>query len=436
MIASVLLLLSASWSAVASSSAMTSKSGAVEQWAQWEIALEAPVHTLANPFTSVDLMVELHAPGGAVDRNSVVRGFYDGLATTVAAAGTADSASVGVWRARFMPPIVGTWTWLTHCSTGVLNNKSGAFTVVPPSSASNHGPVRTHGTTFRYADGKPFHVVGTTVYGLSGGVWGSNKLTPNKTAETLATLARSPFNKVRMMAFPTDGRSSAPTWLPYEMSSSHPNQTDPTRFNLPFWQRLDRTIGSLLELGIQADIILFNLYSPPWPIGLSCLGGSTPETYNISNDRLFLRYMVARIASFRNVWWSMSNEWNQCSCKFTAPDPDHAEAAKPVGWPPAAATPAWDTPIWDELFRIVRATFVCVLCMVVICQLLFHFSYNVSCCRFMLRTQANILCQSTTTHTCITTPGHGSAISASSTRTTSRKTCGRSTRESRSCGMR
>ena len=325
----------------------------VEQWAQWEVALQAPTHSLANPFTDVDLMVELRAPDGALDTAVVVRGFYDGP-TTVAAAAAAGSESMGVWRARFMPPTAGTWSWHTRCSeVASLNDKSGAFEVASP-SGTNHGPVRTHGTTFRYADGEPFHVVGTTVYGLSGGVWGSNKLTPNKTAETLETLGRSPFNKVRMMAFPT-ADTSAPTWLPYKLSARHPNQTDPTQFNLPFWQRLDQTISALLELGIQADIILFNLYSPPWPTGLSCLGGSTPATYNISNDQLFLRYIVARIASFRNVWWSMSNEWNQCACKFTAPDPESSAAAKPPGWPPAAATPAWDTPIWDELFRIVRA---------------------------------------------------------------------------------
>ena len=335
--------------------ALVDGTATVERWAQWEGALEAPLAGIANPFTDVELTVELTPAGG---KAAVVRSFYDGPA----------AHGAGVWRTRFMPPSVGQWTWRTHCTAAssaaaaaaALGGKSGAFEVVPPPPGSrNHGPVRarSNGTTFVHADGEPFHVVGTTVYGLAGGVWGANKDEPNRTAETLATLARSPFNKVRMMAFPTDAQRSAPTWLPYEMSAAHPNQTDPTRFNLEFWQRLDGTIGSLQELGIEADVILFNLYSAPWPLGLSCLGGPNISTYNTSNDRLFLRYIVARIASFRNVWWSMSNEWNQCACKFTPPDPEAAAAAAaaavPAGWPPAAATPAWDTPIWDELFETV-----------------------------------------------------------------------------------
>ena len=50
-------------------------------------------------------------------------------------------------------------------------------------------------------------------------------------------------------------------------------------------------------------MILFNLYSAPWPKGLSCLGGPNITTYDISNDQLYLRYIVARLGSFRNVWW-------------------------------------------------------------------------------------------------------------------------------------
>ena len=49
----------------------------------------------------------------------------------------------------------------------------------------------------------------------------------------------------------------------------------------------------------------------------------------------------------------MSNEWNQCPCKFTPPDPAGPPQA-PGWWPPAAATPAWHTPVWDSLFEIVH----------------------------------------------------------------------------------
>merc|ERR1712185_265474 len=79
-----------------------------------------------------------------------------------------------------------------------------------------------------------------------------------------------------------------------------------------------------MDLGIEADLILFNLYSKAYPAGLSCLGGPNASSYDLTHDLLFVRYIVARLAAFRNVWWSMSNEWSQCSCKWAgalAPSP-------------------------------------------------------------------------------------------------------------------
>ena len=54
-----------------------------------------------------------------------------------------------------------------------------------------------------------------------------------------------------MMAFPVAGAAVESAWLPYERVPGS-NDTDLSRFNVEFWQRMDRTIGSLLELGIQS----------------------------------------------------------------------------------------------------------------------------------------------------------------------------------------
>jgi hypothetical protein len=315
-------------------------SSSVERWGRWEGSWSAPaaVRAGSNPFTNVHLQIEF-AHHQSRHTTVAVRGFYDGG---------------GLWRGRFMPPMEGNWSFRTGCAAvAALDGHTGSFQVLPP-SPRNHGPVRVGNQTrrFVYSDGTRFHAIGTTVYGLSGGVWGTNVDEPNKTAETLATLAQSPFNKVRMMAFPVSSTAQGgATWLPYEVDEA--SQMDVSRFNLPFWQRLDRTVESLLELDIQADIILFNLYTPNWPKGLGCLGGPNASTYNLANDQLFLRYIVSRLASYRNVWWSMSNEWNQASCKFTPPNSTVAAAGTPGWWAPNAATPAWNTPIWDELFKTV-----------------------------------------------------------------------------------
>ena len=42
--------------------------------------------------------------------------------------------------------------------------------------------------------------------------------------------------------------------------------------------------------------------------GLSC--GPNISSYDLTNDRLYLRYIVARLASFRNVWWyALADIW-------------------------------------------------------------------------------------------------------------------------------
>jgi hypothetical protein len=50
---------------------------------------------------------------------------------------------------------------------------------------------------------------------------------------------------------------------------------------------------------IQADVILFHPYDN-W--GYCAMGDEMNERY--------LHYMVARISAYRNVWWSLANEWD------------------------------------------------------------------------------------------------------------------------------
>ena len=78
-----------------------------------------------------------------------VTGFYDGD---------------GVYRIRFMPDETGIWRYETSSNCPDLAHRVGSFTVTPP-APNNHGPVRVHDTFhFAYADGTPFHQLGTTCY--------------------------------------------------------------------------------------------------------------------------------------------------------------------------------------------------------------------------------------------------------------------------------
>jgi hypothetical protein len=123
---------------------------------------------------------------------------------------------------------------------------------------------------------------------------------------TLPTLRRSPFNKVR-----------TGLWGGWANGEQWPNGTvqtacEPTRFNVSFWQHVEGVLGEMRSAGIHAEIILFSPSGGShYPQTCACLGGTDSANYNLTLDRHYIKYVVSRLASYRNVWWSMANEWNQ-----------------------------------------------------------------------------------------------------------------------------
>jgi hypothetical protein len=213
------------------------------------------------------------------DETSIeVTGFYDGD---------------GIYRVRFMPGKPGVWHYQTHSSAAELNNQSGVFTVTAP-SAGNHGPAHVANTFhFAYADGKPYKELGTTCY-----VWVHQRESLQE--QTLKTLAASPFNKVRFCVFPKNyaWNTNEPLFYPFEGALPHWNTG---RFNPKYFQHLERRILDLQKLGIEADIILFHPYDE---------GRWGFDRMTAADDDRYLHYVVARLAAYRNVWWSLANEWD------------------------------------------------------------------------------------------------------------------------------
>jgi Domain of unknown function (DUF5060)/Domain of unknown function (DUF5605)/Protein of unknown function (DUF4038) len=253
----------------------------VEQWGVFELALRGP--TDGNPFTDVRLAADFTDGFKTV----AVTGFYDGD---------------GIYRIRFMPDRVGEWRYETQSNRWPLTKHAGTFTVTPP-PPGDHGPVRVFNTYhFAYADGTPYWEIGTTCYNWTDA--------PDAWEEqTLKTLAASPFNKVRMLVFPQnvgfEGKDP-PLLFPYE--GTPPDHWDFTRFNPAFFRHLEMRIGQLRDLGIEADVILFNPYGKKWGF----------DSMNAAGDDRYLRYLVARLAAYRNVWWSMANEYDFLRTKTEA----------------------------------------------------------------------------------------------------------------------
>lgn len=261
----------------------------IEKWDMFEASVKGP--TEGNPFMNDTIQGVFKG-----ERESVtVDGFYDGE---------------GVYKVRFMPSFVGEYEY-TVSADFLSEPVIGHFEVVE-AGEGNHGPVRVANTWhFAYEDGTPYYCLGTTCY-----VWALQS--DERIRETLQTLRESAFNKIRFCIFPKhyDYNLKEPRSYPYEGSpmdsslltpenfmrfdgKSEGNEWDFTRFNPAHFQHLEYCIKELCKLGIEADIIVMHPYDR-W--GFSCM---TKE-----QDDLYWKYVLARFSAYRNVWWSLANEYD------------------------------------------------------------------------------------------------------------------------------
>jgi hypothetical protein len=255
--------------------ARTTVASDVEQWGVWETSLKGA--SAGNPYLDVQFSATFRQDG----KEMAVPGFYDGN---------------GNYKLRFSPPKQGQWTYETKSNLTELSGKSGSLNAVKP-TGNNHGPVEVYKTfTFRYADGTRYHMLGTTSY-----QWTSMPEELQQT--TLKSLAASSFNKYRYCIFPK--------WYAH-------NQVEPDRaafqkkegggydFNKPdpaFWARFEQRLVDLQKLGIEAELILWHPYDKrdkTW--GFKNMGKAEDDRY--------LRYCIARLSAYRNVMWSLANEWD------------------------------------------------------------------------------------------------------------------------------
>jgi hypothetical protein len=245
------------------------------RWRPYEIELSGPSD--GNPFVDVALRAEFRHG----ERTLTVSGFYDGD---------------GIYRIRIMPDAEGRWVFRTLSDAPELDGHTGEFDC-RPAGPDDHGPVRVHHSFhFQHADGTRYLPIGTTAY-----VWTHQG--DELEEQTLRTLAGSPFNKLRMCVFPKAFlyNTNEPERYPF---------TDVGDFRRPdpaFFAHLERRIGELAKLGIEADLILFHPYDR-W--GFADMGAEADERY--------VRYVVARLAAFPNVWWSMANEYDLMPAKSIA----------------------------------------------------------------------------------------------------------------------
>ena len=193
----------------------------------------------------------------------------------------------GEYRIRFMPEEEGLWNYqISICG----REQEGTLQCVP-NTGENHGKVMADGDCFRYTDGETYIPFGTTCY-----AWIHQ--TEELQEQTIKSLSESPFNKIRMCVFPKSMPYNNNNPDCYPFLKKEDGAWDVNRPDLVFWEKLDKRIMQLGELGIEADLILFHPYDR-W--GFAELSQEDSLTY--------LEYCVARLAAYRNIWWSLANEY-------------------------------------------------------------------------------------------------------------------------------
>ena len=272
----------------ASSASATPASPANDKVEQWGIfSTQAHGPSAGNPFVDVQFGARFTLGHRSVD----AAGFYDGK---------------GVYKVRFSPDMVGRWSFETASNVSELAGLTGGFECVAP-AAGNRGPVGTaHQFHFQYADATPYFPFGTTCYsyGFIGAPYGD---------ETLKNLKDAGFNKVRICLLPKPLGKLQPVAMPFERigqaqppgaenladNGTSTEKFDLARFNPAYFEHFEARIQDLMAAGIEADVILFHPYDA-W--GFKAMGAEADDRY--------LRYAVARLSAYRNVWWSIANEYD------------------------------------------------------------------------------------------------------------------------------
>lgn len=262
---------------------------AAERATQWGVTeLSYQCKTQKNPFTEVNLTATFtHTATG---KSLTVDGFYDGDDT---------------FRVRFMPVLQGEWTYEVSSSEKKMNGKHGTIQADAPQKGARGMVQPGADCDFIFPDSTFFHPLGSTSY-----AWmHASKEQQELTYESLRQVG---FNKLRFCVFPNESVKEDPDLFPFEILSTGKHaegkfkgynkyEWDYTRFNTKFFKHVDECVRRLDAVGVQADLILFH----PYDGGRWGFDRMTPE-----QNKRYLKYVMARLGAYSNIWWSLANEYD------------------------------------------------------------------------------------------------------------------------------
>jgi hypothetical protein len=270
----------------------------------YEIIVELDSIPEGNPFTDVQVSTVFMPHGGS----------------PINVDGFCDDQDGRCFRVRFCPSIAET-EYKFSLTTNIETNEkfTGSFRTTRPKGMQPVIVNPEHPKHFQFAlSRQPFYHLGLTAYHLL-------DISNDEKAieELLDYCVHNGFNKVRFLltGYPRDNDNHSiseykfegdlwklpnygappgqlnplPAWL------GKPHHYDLTRFNVAYWQRVDRAVQVMRDRGIIATCI-FTIEKQNLPNEYGAL---------TEHEKRLYRYAVARLAAFSNVWWDLGNEHNE-----------------------------------------------------------------------------------------------------------------------------
>jgi Domain of unknown function (DUF5060)/Protein of unknown function (DUF4038)/Putative collagen-binding domain of a collagenase len=231
--------------------------------------------TYSNPFdfTVIELRATFTSPTG---ETTAAYGFYDGDGS--------GGQTGSVWKLRFMPDKLGTWSYTTTWSDGTAGG-SGTFRAV---SSTNPGPLRldpAHPHSVMHANGNRFFWNGDTEWFFL-----SDAFTSTQRSAAVDFLASKKVNNFLMVMVNDDTYDVYP-WV---------STSDRMRFQLQRMRRWEATISQMKASGIMADLWFYSDDSAP----------ILPAANSLEEDTYF-KYIIARFSAYSNVVWNLGLEYEE-----------------------------------------------------------------------------------------------------------------------------
>jgi len=241
------------------------------KWGVFEVTFESDGDHV-DPLRDVILNCAFRSPSG---REIAVEAFWDG-----------DS----LWRVRFMPDEIGTWTYMTACSNEDdkgLHNQTGSFESVPYEGENPlylRGPLKLSGNR-RYlvhADDAPFFWLADTAWN---GVFRSAL---DEWSDYLSFRREQGFTAVQFVLMHHRGGP-----CDIEGEKAYEGKERVLRLNVDFFKRIDPKFSMVNKHGLVAVPVLL------WAIQHDM----SPGFNLIEDDAILLtRYLIARYGAHILVW--------------------------------------------------------------------------------------------------------------------------------------